>query len=403
MSGVLNSTYNNMTFSLYRHTGALTKLQEQMSTGSKINRPSDDPTGAYRVMGLSTQERSLANYMNNIHEASNLMQTASTALQDMSLALSQSKVNLTQITSGTYGNGATGQQARSRMAAEIDDLLERTVASANTQVLGQYIFGGNATNTAPYTVTRSDGQITSVTYAGSDQSRTVELSPGVTSKVLYNGSDLFQSDDRDTPVFGGTTGAVASSGIGSGTSSVTGDVWLTVTNDGTNYKLSIDDGATEVTVPTVGDVSNMAVTNAAGKVLYVDATNLSSTGVDMVTVPGTHDAFNTLINLRDLLLNTRSLSESQQVGLIETFSTNIQELNSLLSEKQVDIGARMGFLETHIDRLDNIKFNVQGEKSGVEEADIAQIAIDLSRHEVLYQMSLQITAKLMSISLLDFI
>ncbi|MCF7972295.1 MAG: flagellar hook-associated protein FlgL [Phycisphaerae bacterium] len=399
MSGVLNSTYNNMTFSLYRHTGALTKLQEQMATGSQINRASDDPTGAYRVMGLSTEERSLNNYTSNIHEASDLMQTASTVLQDMASALSESKVNLTQITSGTYGNGVTGQQARSRMAEEIDDTLERMVASANTQVLGQYVFGGNASNAAPYTVTRSNGQITSVTYAGSDQARTVELSPGVTSKVLYNGSDLFQSDDRDTPVFEGVTGA----DVGSGTASVTGDVWLTVTHDGSNYKLSIDGGASEVTVPTSGDVSNIAVTNAAGKVLYVDAANLSATGVEMVSVPGTYDVFNALINLRDLLLNTHSLSESQQVDLIEASATNIQELNSLLAEKQVDIGARMGFLENHINRLENIKFNVQEERSSVEEADIAQIAIDLSRHEVLYQMSLQITAKLMSTSLMDFI
>ena len=39
----------------------------------------------------------------------------------------------------------------------------------------------------------------------------------------------------------------------------------------------------------------------------------------------------------------------------------------------------------------------------MEEADIAQVAIDLSRHEVLYQMSLAVAGKLMSLSLLDFI
>jgi flagellar hook-associated protein 3 FlgL len=97
------------------------------------------------------------------------------------------------------------------------------------------------------------------------------------------------------------------------------------------------------------------------------------------------------------------LSESQQIGLIESSATSIQELTSLLAAKQVDIGARVGFLAKHIERLENVKFNVQEEKSSVEEADIAQIAIDLSRHEVLYQMSMQITAKLMSTSLLDFI
>ncbi len=400
MSGILNSTYNNVSFALYRNTEVLAQLQEQASTGSRINRASDDPSGAYRVMGLSTQERSLDNYITNISEVSDLMQVASTALEDMSGALAEVRVNLTQIASGTYGNGETGQQARSRMAEQINDTLERVVSSANTEAMGQSIFGGNATNAAPYAVLRSGGQIESVTYVGSEQSRIVELSPGVMSKVFYNGSELFTSDNREAPEL---TEDVTGAGIGSGTSNVKGDIWLAVTHDGTNYKLSIDGGTTEVTVPLVGDVSNLAVTNAAGEVLYVDATSITSTGTDMVRVPGTYDVFNVLINLRDVLLNTHNLTDSQQAGLIEASSSSIQELNSLLAQKQVSIGARMGFLQNHIDGLDNIKFNVQGEKNSVEEADIAQIAIDLARHEVLYEMSLKVASKLLSTSLLDFI
>jgi flagellar hook-associated protein 3 FlgL len=399
MSGVLNNTYDNVSFSLYRHTEILNKLQEQVSTGSRVNRPSDDPTGAYRIMGLSTQKRSLDTYVTNIQEASDLMQTASTSIEDMSSSLAKAKVELTQIISGTYGEGDTGQQSRSRMAQNIDDVLERLVASANTQVLGQYIFGGAASNTAPYVVTRTNGQISTVTYAGSEQDRNVELSPGVTSKIFYDGPELFESNDRETPVLDAVTGAA----IGSGTASVKGDVWLTVTHDGSNYILSIDGGTTEVTVPGAGDVSNLAVTNAAGEVLYVDATNITSTGEEMVRIPGTYNVFDALINLRDLLSNTHDLSESQQIDLIDDSAENLTELTNLLAQKQVDLGARMGFLENHVDHLEAIKYNVVEEKSSVEEADIAQIAIDLSRHEVLYQMSLQITSKLMSTSLLDFI
>lgn len=399
MSGVLNNTYDSVSFSLYRHTVELARLQEQISSGSRVNRASDDPTGAYRIMDLSTQERSLDNYITNIHETSDLMQTASTALEDMSEGMAEATVNVTQIVSGTYGNGTTGQQARSRMAESIDDTLERMVASANTEVLGQYLFGGHASSTAPYAVTRSGGQITAVSYVGSTQDRSVELSPGVTSKVFYDGPELFQSNARATPVTDGVTGI----GIGAGTASVTGDVWVTVTHDGSNYKLSIDGGATEVTVPGAGDVSNLAVTNAAGEVLYIDATNISDTGTDMVRVPGTYNVFDALINLRDLLENTQSLSEAQQIDLVDASTDSLQELSNLLAQKQVDIGARTGFLENHIDRLENIKFNATEEKTSIEEADIAQIAIDLSRHEVLYQMSLQITSKLLSTSLLDFI
>ena len=84
MSGVLNNTYNTVTYSLQQHTATLASLQEQVSTGSRINRASDDPTGAYRILELNTQERSLSNYVTNIQEASNLMQTATTAIDSMS-------------------------------------------------------------------------------------------------------------------------------------------------------------------------------------------------------------------------------------------------------------------------------------------------------------------------------
>ena len=236
MSGVLNNTYDSISFSLHRHTMELARLQEQISTGSRINRASDDPTGAYRIMGLSTQERSLDNCISNIHEASDLMQTASTAVESMSEAMTQAKVNITQIVSGTYGNGTTGQQARTRMAESIDDTLERMVASANTEVLGQHIFGGNASSTAPYTVTRSAGKITSVTYVGSAQDRNVELSPGVMSKVFYDGPELFQSNARTAPVTDGVTGIDIGAGTASGSNGEPSFSIVTSSADGLRAK-----------------------------------------------------------------------------------------------------------------------------------------------------------------------
>jgi flagellin-like hook-associated protein FlgL len=53
--------------------------------------------------------------------------------------------------------------------------------------------------------------------------------------------------------------------------------------------------------------------------------------------------------------------------------------------------------------MKNIQYNTEDETTRLQEADISQIAIDLSRREVLYQMSLSVAAKLMSMSLLDYI
>jgi flagellin-like hook-associated protein FlgL len=70
---------------------------------------------------------------------------------------------------------------------------------------------------------------------------------------------------------------------------------------------------------------------------------------------------------------------------------------------EVSIGSKIGFLDDLKYSMENIQYNTEDETTHLQEADIAQIAIDLSRREVLYQMSLSVAAKLMSMSLLNYI
>ena len=325
MSGILNSTYNNVNFALARHAEALFRLQEQASTGSKINRPSDDPSASYRVLTLDTESSTLENYINKLSDMSSTLDTSSSVIQQMVSIINQVKVNITQVTSGVYD-----QASRDRTAEAINDLLEQMIQLANTKFNGQYLFGGSNTSSAPFVAERSNGEITAVSYQGSQESRSVEVAPGVSAVAYSNGDEMFRSDHRTTPVFEGVTGAAA----GTGTSSVTGNVWLTVTNDGTNYKLSIDDGATFTTVPTTGN-ENLAVTDSrTGKVLYVNASGITTTGVELVRVPGTHDMFDMLISIRDILKNERNLSNAQIQELRNSALETFDEVSKLFCKKK---------------------------------------------------------------------
>lgn len=403
MSGALNSVYNNVSFALHLHSNALAALQENVTTGSRVNRSSDAPSSAYRVLGLNSQQRYLTNYMNNIDTAMSAQDMMSSVLQDMATTITETRVNLTQIVSGTYGEGQAGQDARERSAREINDVLEQMVSSANTKHTGQYLFGGENTSTAPYAVERnSNGEITRVTYQGSLEERKTEMAPGVLTDISFAGNDIFGMDNRGTPVFYGTTGASA----GSGTSNVRGDVWLTVEYDtvNSNYKLSIDDGATWVAVPAApADTTNIAVTNASGQVLYVNASTITAEGVEMVKVPGTYDLFNALISTRDLLRNERGLPTTTVMDLMEQAATAMEATKNVLVEKETSIGSKINFLDALKNSLENVKANGEEEATMLQEADIAQIAIDISRRETLYEMSLSVAGKLMSVSLLDFI
>ena len=393
MSGALNNIYNNVSYALYLHSVEMTRLQEQTTTGSRINRPSDDPSCSYRVVTLNSQERSLGNYINNLAETVDTLELSSTVIQEIGSALTETKVRLTQVIGGIYH-----EETRERAAEGINDLLEQVVSLANSKNMGQYLFGGGNTTSAPYIAERTNGQITSLTYQGSLENREIEVASGIKSSVFQVGNDIFGSDDRGDPVFLGDTGAKA----GSGTSNIQGDTWLTVTGAAGNYNLSIDDGLS--TFNTDGTDTNLAVTDSiTGKILYIDTTEINSTGVELVSVPGTHDIFNTLISIRDMLKNEKGLSDAQLKEVKDNSLITLEEINELIVQAEVSVGSKIGFLDNLKGSLTKLKYDAEDESTLLQEADIAQIAVDLSRREVLYQMSLSVAGKLMSISLLDFL
>jgi len=394
MSGTLSNIYSNVSFALHLHAEAMARLQEQASTGARINRASDDPSAAYQVLGLNSQERSLENYIDNLSDAVSILEFSYTIIENMMSSLVETRLRVTQISSGIYD-----EDARERTADGINDILEQIVSLANAKHMNQYIFGGSNTASAPYVVERTDGEITTVTYQGSAEGRNIEMAPGLQSGAFHVGDNIFRSNDRSDPIFLGDTGNKA----GTGTSTVRGDVWLTVIHDGGNYKLSIDDGASYVTVPDGGDTNQAVTDSRTGQVLYVDTTEINSTGVEMVRVPGTYDIFNTLISIRDILKNERELSEAQLQELLNNSLNLLDEISNLLVQTEVSVGSKIGFLDNLKDSLNNLKYNAEDEITRLEEADIAQVAIDIARREVLYQMSLSVAARLMSMSLLDFL
>jgi flagellar hook-associated protein 3 len=393
MSGTLGNIYSNVSFAMGLHADALARLQEQASTGARINRVSDGPSAAYRILGLNSEERYLGNYLDNLSEVVSSLEHSSASIGNIILSVVETKTRLTQITNGIYN-----QDGRRMLAEGINDTLEHVVLLANTERLGQYLFGGGNTTSAPYVVERTDGKITGVTYQGSVEGRNIELGPGVQIDAFYVGDNVFSSASRGEAVFLGDTGAEA----GTGTSSVSGYTWLTVTGSAGNYDLSIDGGLT--TFNTDGTDTNLAVNNSlTGEVLYVDTTNINSIGDSLVAVPGTHDIFNALITIRDMLENERGLSDAQLMELLRESFDSLDEINNLLVRTQVSIGSKIGFLGNLEDSLKNLKYNTEDETTRLQEADIAQVAIDISRREVLYEMSLSVAARLMSMSLLDFL
>lgn len=396
MAGSIQNTHRNVTYALALHSRDLARLQEQVSTGSRVNRISDDPSVAAQLLSLESQKQSLIHYQDGLTDIVNTMEMATTILESMTAELRSTQEVLTQIAGGIHG-----QSNRDRIADSIDDRLEQTLLLANTKNGNRYLFSGAKTSTQPFVATRdNNNEITAVTYQGSQEQRRVEVAAGVKTAVYWVGNDVFRGSQRKTAEFVlDNTGAT----IGSGTSGVRGDVWLEVTANGASYDLSIDGGATKTSVAAAGDITNIPVTNAQGEVLYVNASNITTTGTDVISFPGSYDTFETLISIRDILRNEKGLPDHQLNEVLQGAIDWTGEVSELLLQTQVRVGSRTAYLENLNQTLDDMEFNIVEEKTQLGDADIAQMAIDLARRSILYEMSLNVAGKLMSISLLDFL
>jgi flagellin-like hook-associated protein FlgL len=146
----------------------LTRLQNELSSGKQITRPSDDPYGTSRAMGLRSELGGLDQCKRNVNDGTGWLNTSDTALGQISGVLQRARELLVQGASDT-----AGASARAAMADEIDQLTESVKQEADVQYGGRYVFSGTATDTAPYALGGADA------YAGDAGTITRAIGPQV--------------------------------------------------------------------------------------------------------------------------------------------------------------------------------------------------------------------------------
>jgi flagellar hook-associated protein 3 FlgL len=397
----LDAIYHNASWAIYSHSTKLMELQEKSVTGQEINRTSDDSVKANRILDLRADSRGLEVNISTLDDAISILELGGSVAQSISAQLSDAMESLTSVLSGIM-NAEGDSNIRSQLADDLDSILEQVVSLANTQRLGQRLFSGSATDTDPYAVTRNDdGDITRVEYQGSHQERMIEVANGVEMSATLVGDNIFVNDERQNPEFVGTTGAAA----GSGTSSIRGDIWFTAKPaGGGTYDVSIDDGNNWVNVDPATDTNLAIVHPDTGETLYLDASgiNVTSETTERVRVRGTYDMFNVLIAARDMLRSQSRMNTEDWHNIMEDMVQDLRGVEQKISQLFPVIGGKINTLSTLRDNLDDIKFGTDSEVSRLQDADIAQVATDLARYEVLYQLSLSVANKMFSMSLLDF-
>ncbi|AFU97670.1 flagellar hook-associated protein FlgL [Simiduia agarivorans] len=163
---------------------AMVKTQEQLSTGLRVLRPSDDPVASTKIMQLNDTIARIGQFTKNINSAENDLQLEETTLNGV-LELIQRVQELTV----QAGNTATLTPSDYKaLAAEVDARLEELLNQVNTRnANGDYIFAGYKGGTQPFE-RLGPGQFT---YSGDEGQKLVKISESVKVPVSDSGKALF--------------------------------------------------------------------------------------------------------------------------------------------------------------------------------------------------------------------
>lgn len=115
----------------------LQQTQEQLTTGKRLNRPSDDPVGTVSALRFRAEQSQIDQFGENIQDGLARLRTA-----DDTLTQSANIMQRIRTLAVASANGTLGPNQREANASEIDELRHSLIQQANTQYAGQPVFGG---------------------------------------------------------------------------------------------------------------------------------------------------------------------------------------------------------------------------------------------------------------------
>jgi flagellar hook-associated protein 3 FlgL len=372
--------------------------QEKVSTGLRINQPSDDPVAAARVAHLDASLTRLDQYHANANFARNQLGLEEEALTEVI-------GNLQRIRElALEANNSTASAADRRIiAAEIRQHRDAIMTIANTtDVDGRYLFAGYSEQTTPFTLSVGG----SVVYNGDYGQRTLQISDSRFVAINDSGAEVFQRIPEGNGTFVLDVGATntGTGTLGAGTVA-NPSAWVADT-----YTISF-------LTPTSYEVRNSAnalISSGA----FTPSLSLSFAGAD-VKIDGSpaagdtftlrpsaqRDVFATL----DRLIAEIEVPASDPAGRAEMHGTIGQRLldidNALSRVNSVrgDIGARARALDQQESLNEEFEVHLRTTLSAVRDLDYAEALSRLSQELFGLDAAQQAFARAQDLSLFKYI
>lgn len=175
MSSYLRDVQNNLQ--------SMNKLNTQLNTGKQVNKISDDPLKAVKIMNLNNELEDIGKYNYNCDEITGWLDMTDEALDRVGTLTSEIKTLLISI------SGAYGKDEIKAVSTDVNEKIKQIGEALNTTYAGKYIFGGTITDEPPATInTDENGNVFLVINnddkGGINSSLSTSISNGI--KIEYN-------------------------------------------------------------------------------------------------------------------------------------------------------------------------------------------------------------------------
>ncbi|MDU0355734.1 flagellar hook-associated protein FlgL [Paraglaciecola aquimarina] len=179
--------YDRSVQAVLENQGDLSDIQQQLASGKKLLRPSDDPVGAAQVIRLTEDIDLLAQYQKNSNLLTNSLEQEETVLKAVNTAADRARVLMVQ-----SGNGIVGVEDRRAIAIEIEQIRDQVFDLMNSRnANGEYIFAGlqSADPAFSYDPSATGNKYSFEGDAGANR---IQISDTVKIQVNNSGKEVFE-------------------------------------------------------------------------------------------------------------------------------------------------------------------------------------------------------------------
>ena len=360
----------------------LATRSEQIASGKRVNRPSDDPASAERISQFRNILRTTERRLQSVNEGAGRLDLSESVLDQAGKSFQRASELAIAMR-----NDTNTDVERRNAALEVQQLILGLAGIANTQLNGRFIFAGNETQTEPYVL----GTVTSSALTSNTGGATVVASVGTPAALQPDGYQIQFTSPTQFDIVNLTTNQTLS----------TGNVYTsgaTFSFDGVDVTISNGGGP-----PAAGDQFYVRVGytyQGDGAVIDVE---IGDGQTVRSNVPGDQVFSGPTTNLFENLQDFHQALVTNDANGIETAIAQFNQSLEQVNNARASIGANVNRLDTIRDSLELVSVNTQALRSNFEDADFAKVASDLASLQVTLEASMATLTRQFETSLLNFI